>query len=155
MAENNTIEWEAYEFRPTERSADWFWAIAIVFVSLFVATAWIGNYLFAMVILLSGGILMLLSNRDNRIIPFAVSSRGVRIDDTLHHYPALNGYNIVEEENGEMFLLLETRQYISPILAVPIPPEDSDSIEAIVSKKVEHKDLEEPPAHRVLEFFGF
>ena len=41
----NAITWEAYPHNPTPKGADWFWAVGIIAVALFVAALLLGKIL--------------------------------------------------------------------------------------------------------------
>ena len=42
-----------------------------------------------------------------------------------------------------------------PLIIMPIPEDHIDDIESIIESRLPEEHLEEPLAHKILEFFGF
>jgi len=149
------ITWEAPEYVYTEKKADWYLVLAIIFGSLIVASVLFNNVLFALLVGVSGGALAVSAARKPRVVPFAVTVRGVRVDDQLYPYSTLKAYYVDEDDARGPQLLVLTKKRFTPIIVIPLPEEYIDDIEDIMSGKLEEKLLEEPLMFKVLEKFGF
>jgi hypothetical protein len=149
------ITWEAPEYVYNEKRADWYVVLVIIFGSLVVASVLFNNVLFALLVGVAGGALAVSAARKPRVISFAVSVRGVMIDDQLFPYSTLKAYHVDEDhEHGPKLLVLSKRRF-TPIFVIPIPKEYIDDIEEIMVGKLEEKLLQEPLMFKVLEKFGF
>jgi hypothetical protein len=149
------ITWEAPENPYIEKGVDWYFAFAIIVAALVIAAILFDNTLFALLIGVAGGALTVSAAKKPSIIPFAVTVRGVRIDDKLYPYTTLKAYHIDEEdENGPQLLVLSKKRFM-PLLVIPLPPEYIDDVEDIMLGKIEEKFLEEPLLMKVLEKIGF
>lgn len=149
------ISWEAPEHHHVEKGNDWFFALAIIVLALVITAILFNNVLFALLLGLAGGVLGVAATRKPHIIPFSVSVRGVKIEDTLHPFSTLSSYHIDEEDHRGPQLLLKSEKLMMPLIVMPIPEDYIDDIEEILKEKLVEEELEEPFLLKVLELFGF
>jgi len=150
-----SITWEAPEHHHVEKGNDWFFALAIIIIALVVVAILFNNTLFALLIGLAGGALAVSAAKRPSIIPYAVTVRGVKVDDRLYPFATLESYNIDEEDFKGPQLLLKSSRKIMPLIVMPIPGDHVDEIESILKEKLEEEELEESFFVKVLELFGF
>tara|TARA_B100000745_G_C20119591_1_gene383314 strand:+ start:657 stop:1127 length:471 start_codon:yes stop_codon:yes gene_type:complete len=149
------VTWEAPEHHHFEKSGDWFWILGIATVTGALATFFFGNFLFAVLILIAGGIIGLVANQEPRIIHFSVSTRGLRIGNALYPYSTLECFFIDEDHPAGPQLLARSKKLFMPLLILPLPEEYIDDIEEILEVRLPEEHIEEPVAHKLLEIFGF
>lgn len=149
------IRWEAEEHQHIDKGSDWYWALGIISVVGAVVAIIFGNILFAIVILLSAVLMAVVSLRGPAVVEFAVTARGIRVDDELHPYSTLASFYIDEEDPRGPILLVRTQHTFRPLLVVPLPPEIVEEIDDVLAERLPEEHLEESLAHRLLEFFGF
>lgn len=149
------IAWEAYEHHHIEKKSDWYWIVGIIVASVALASIFLGNALFGIMVLLGGSVMLILAARPPKIVQFAVTQRGLRLDDKLYPYTTLKAYCIDEENAVESQLLVRSEKLFMPLLILPLPEEYIDDIEHIISQRLPEEHLEEPFAYKLLEFFGF
>lgn len=149
------IAWEAYEHHHVEKKSDWFWIVGIIIASISVASILLGNPLFGVMILIGGSVILILASRPPQIIQYAVTQRGLRLDDKLYPYTTLEAYFIDEENQLGPQLLIRSEKLFMPLLILPLPEEYVDEIEAIISPRLPEEHIEEPFARKLLEFLGF
>lgn len=149
------ITWEAPEHHHVEKGNDWFFALFIVIFALVIVAILFNNVLFALLIGLAGGALAVSAARRPNIIPYAVTVRGVRIDDRLYPHSTLESYHIDEDDPRGPQLLVRSNKKLMPLMVLPIPADHVDDIESILKTKIAEEELEEPFLIKVLELFGF
>ncbi len=149
------VTWEAPEHHHIEKGNDWFFALAIIVVALVISAILFNNVLLALLIGLAGGALGVSATKKPSIIPFAVTVRGVRIDDRLYPYATLDAYAIDEDDPRGPQLLLRSARKLMPLLVLPLPIEYIDDIESILEGRLVEEELEEPFLMKVFEMFGF
>lgn len=149
------ITWEAPEHHHIEKKPDWFWILGIIAVSGAIAAFFFGNFLFAILILVGATSLGLVALRRPRIVPFSVSTRGIRVDDTLYPYSTLDVYHIDNTTHEHTQLLIRSKKLYMPLIVMPIPEEYTDDIHDILEERLREEELEEPFMNVLLEFFGF
>jgi len=151
----NAVTWEAPEHHHIEKGNDWFWALGLLAIAGSAAAFVFGNILFGVVILLGAITMAIFALNDPRIIPFAVTARGVRIGTVLYPYTTLESYCIDEEHEHGPHLFVKSERTFMPLLILPIPEEHIDDIEDLIGARLPEEMLEEPFSNRLLEFFGF
>lgn len=149
------ITWEAPEHHHQEKGGDWYLALAIIVISAAVAVALFDNMLFSLLIIVGGISMALVSGKKPSIIPYAVTVRGVRVNDRLYPFSTLRSYHIDEEDvNGPQLLVL-SKHKLMPLLILPLPEDYIDDVEDILRDKLPEEFLEEPLLVKILENFGF
>lgn len=156
--ENNKdkIIWQSYEFDYKEKTADWFWAVGIITLSLVAIAIIYSNPLFAIFMLIAGFTIFANAKKSPRLINFEISTKGVKIDDTLYPYTNLKSFWV--EDNGftAPSLILHTEKFITPIIVVPIDTNliNHDELRHFLLKYATEEKLHQPFSHRVTEFLG-
>lgn len=150
-----TITWEAFEHPHVEKKSDWYWALGIIsFVGAAIAVVF-DNILFAIVIVLSAVLMAVVSMRKPSIVPYAITPRGMRVDDELYPYATLESFCIDEEAPSGPQLILKSSGMLRPLMVIPLPPEAIEEVDTILAERLPEEHLEESLAHRLLEFLGF
>lgn len=150
-----SITWEAPEHHHVEKGNDWFFALAIIIIALVTVAILFNNVLLALVIGLAGGGLAVSAAKRPSIVPYAVTVRGIKIEDRLYPFSILDSYAIDEDNPKGPQLLIKANRKLMPLIVMPIPSDHVDDIEAIVAEKLEEEELEEPLFIKILELFGF
>lgn len=157
MNEQNihSIYWEAPEHNHIEKTGDWYWVLGIVALTGSVASMIAGNVLFGIVIILAAGTVYLASHRKPRVIEFEVGARGIRIEDTLYPYATFESYFLDETALVNPQLIVKSKKLFMPLLIIPVPADYITAIEDMVGARLPEEHLEEPLAHKLMEFLGF
>lgn len=150
-----SIVWEAPEHHHEPKKEDWFWVCGIITIATTVAALLLNNTLLGILLLLGGITVALLAARPAKLVEFAVTNRGVRIDSKLYPYTTLESFCITEHPVTGPRLLLKSTKLLMPLLVLPLPEEYTNDIEDLVASRLPEEHLEEPLATKLLEFFGF
>ena len=149
------ITWEAPEHNHFEKSSDWFWALGILALCGSIAAFFFGNFLFAILILIAAAVVAMNANREPEIIPYAITTRGLRVGEELYPYSTLEAYYIDEDAPDGPELLARSEKMFMHMIVMPIPEEHIEDIEDILETRLPEEYLEEPFFTKLLEFFGF
>lgn len=149
------ITWEAPEHTHTPKTPEWFIILGILAVSGSIAAFLFGNVLFAILILVAAVTISLVTLKEPDVIPYSVSTRGIRVGDEIHTYPSLESFCINTTDYDEPHLLVQSTRLFMPLLVFPIPEEYMDDIDDLLGERLPEEELEEPFIHVLLEFFGF
>ncbi len=153
-----TLEWSSYEHSHKDtKSQDWFWALGLVVVAIVVAAVLLGNVLFGVLILLSGVVLGLSANQSPRKITYAITPRGIIIDDTLYPYKNLESFWIDETSHPKRnMLIIDTQKPLIPHIIINLPDSiDRDTLQDYLLDYLPEEELYEPISQRIAELFGF
>lgn len=148
------IEWEAHEYTHIEKSVDWFWAVGLIAVTLAIIAIILNNILFAVLIVIGTGALLLFSVRRPRIIDFAITKRGIQIDGQLFPYSTLESF-WVEDRLFNDKLLIKSQKPMMPLLTLPIDGFDPDEMRETMSQFLPEEEHEDSFSHHMMEWLGF
>ncbi len=148
------IIWSAYEHEHIERGSDWFWALGIIAVCAALTSTLFSNVLFAILILVATGVLVLLARRPPPFHEFEISDRGIRISEESHSYDEILSFWVDTETGAEPLLLVDTTKFTAPNLIIPIGDNDPESIRNFLREYAQEIPMKEPLSHKILEFFG-
>ncbi len=155
MAESpRSISWDALEHNHHQKGGDWFFALAIVTVAVVVASIFLGNILFALLVAISGIVVSLSASRPPRMTSYGVSVRGIKVDGTLYPFTTLESYCINEDTPRGTEMLVRSKQHFSALFVLPVPEEYIDDIDDLMIDKLPEEELKEPFLNKILEFFG-
>lgn len=149
-----SVTWEGYEHAHEEKSGDWYWIVGIVCISVAIVALLLGNPLFSLLVLIAGMVMALATLRGVTLVPYAVTTRGVRVEDKLYPYSALESYFISEEDEDNPLLLVKSQKFFMPLMVIPIPPEYIDEVEELIANRLPEEPMEEPFLHRLMELIG-
>ena len=154
MPQGTVIRWRAYEHEHIERSADWYWALGIVATCVALTSILFSNVLFAVLIVVAALTIGLLARTTPELMEFEISSRGIRVGNTLHRYHEIISFWVEDEHDATPLLLVDTTKFMSPNLIIPIEHIDPHIVRAYLLERVPEVPMKEPVSHKILEFFG-
>jgi hypothetical protein len=149
------VSWEAPQHHHVEKGNDWFLALLIIVGALVVMAVIFNNVLFALLLGIAGGVLAMSAAKRPAIVPYAVTIRGVKVEDELFPYANLVAFHIDEEDHRGPQLLIKTNRRSVPLLVLPIPVNHIDDIESMLKEKMPEELIFEPLGLKLLELFGF
>ncbi len=149
------ITWQTAEYAHKDRSVDWFWAIGLISIAGCVAAILFKNYLFGILILLSGVCLALLAKTKPNMVDIALSEESITIAGDVYPFKKILEFNIVREKNTDVLLILTDRK-VFPLLHVDLDPQTRNDVEIEIAKHVKRNDeLFMSHDNKILEAIGF
>ena len=121
------ISWKAPEHMYTEKTADWYWIVGIVSVTLAVISVLLGNTLFAILILVGVFTLTLYSTKKPQLVHVELLPAGIKIHDLVYLYTNLESFWIEEHELAPR-ILLKTTKKIAPYVTVLLGDANPDEV---------------------------
>ena len=111
------LHWQTLEYEERERSADWYWAVGIITVSLAIASIIFNTVLFALVIILGGFVLSVYAARPPHEIDIVLDDLGIKIDKIFYPYRTLESFWV--EQRGDSFrVLVKSQRLIMPYIII-------------------------------------
>jgi hypothetical protein len=153
--DEKTIEWSAPEYEYHEKSSDWFWALGIITVGLFLSAILLKSFLFAFLILLSGFSLALYSARKPNNISFKINVQGIHIGETIYTYENLKSFWIDYEPPHKKELIVESKKTLMPHIAIMLGEADPLRVRDYLLKFLKEEKIEEPLTTSIARFLKF
>lgn len=149
------LRWEAYEHEHIERGTDWYWALGIAAVCLAVTAILFHDTLFGLLILIAAATMALHARELPPLHRFEISERGIKVDDTLHHWDDIISFWIEEDNDASPTLLVDTTKILSPNLIIPLHDIDHAALRAFLADRCAEAPMREPLSHKIMESLGF
>ncbi len=149
------IVWQAYEYVHREKSADWYWAVSIITISMAVTAILFNDILFSIFIVLACFTLMIYAKRKPHLLTIKLEERGIQ--EGRAHYPFSTIESFwVEDRYGEAKIIMKSQKKTLPYIIIPIAEEiDSDIVRNHLKRHLPEEEHEEPLAKRIMEYLGF
>jgi hypothetical protein len=148
------LQWETYERQPRKRSPDWYWAVAIIALSIAVTAIILDNLLFAIFILIATIALFLGSRLQPPLLSIRLTEKGIREGKIAYPWSALESF-WVEEEYGAPKLIVKSHTMLSPYLIIPLAETDPESVREFLRQYLPEEEHHEPLSKKIMEFLGF
>ncbi len=153
MERHETVVWEAREHNHAHKDPDWFWGIGIAATAIAVISIFIGNPLFALLIILATATLFIHAIKTPQIITIVLNEEHIAAGNDVFPYEELDSFWIVRDENGH-FLILKTKRVLNPRIILPLDMQKIETVRKYLRELIPEKKLEIPISHRVLDFLG-
>lgn len=154
--QDKTIAWKALEYEYVEKSADWYWIVGTIGALVTAISYFIGNWSFAILVVISTIMFMFLATRRPGWITVKLNHKTISINNRNKYLKHYDEFNIDEERNK---LLLHHTQSYKPALIIPLPPDaPTDKIITLLEDELDmeqNEELLEPYLEVILHRLGF
>ena len=158
MVHKNTklVEWTIQEYEQREKNPDWYWGIGIIGVAGVVLSAVFGNFLLAVLIFISGLLLIVFSSKQPEIVAVEISEQGIGVQNKLFPYHNIKSFWILDRGESISKLVLNIDRMVNPILSLPIHPEiPLEDLRDVLLEFVTEEEMDEPVGDKISDAIGF
>lgn len=134
-------EWSIPEYESFERPKRWYVTMGILAIFLIIYGLFSGNFLFALIIILSAIILFLQDNQAPVSVRIALTGSGVVVGDRLYEYKELGHFYMVYKPPVVKMLFIETNSLFRPTLRIALLDENPLEIRSVLMEYLE-EDIE-------------
>lgn len=153
MAEDSGIQWRVDSHEHVERSNDWYWGLALLTASAAGISIFLGNALFAVILVLGAGSLGILVARGPREHEVRVTPRGLHVDGTLYKWQHVESFWV--EGGANPHLLVTTEGILHPQLVIPLIDQNrARNVREYVRKLAKEEEQEAHLGHHVAQMLG-
>lgn len=156
----HAIVWVAPEYEHREHSADWFWAVGIISVSLAVAFVIVGNMLLSIIILVGMGMLLFYSKHPPRLVEYSLTKQGVKAGATLYPWETISSFWILEAVSNAKFhrdpkIIFTSKKAFMPHIVVPLNHAVIEDVHQTLLAILPEEHQMEPLPERLMRKIGF
>ena len=148
------ISWQTFEYLHTEKTADWYWIVGIVTISIAIIAIILNNIIFAILIIISTFTLSLFASRRPDIIDVEIDSGKVKLGRVQYTYKDMDSF-WVETREFHPKILFKTKKIFSPYVVVYIQDHDPEDVREILLKYLPEEEHHEPLFEKILMYLGF
>ncbi|HBT81136.1 hypothetical protein A2757_02440 [Candidatus Giovannonibacteria bacterium RIFCSPHIGHO2_01_FULL_48_47] len=149
------MSWEAPEHELREKTPDWYWAVGIIAFGFLILAILLKNFLFAILVLLGGFTVAMYGVKQPKIVNFAITSRGIKVEDKLYPYDNLQFFWINYDPPHVRELYLISKKTFQPQISIPLGQADPNEVREHLIKFLEEKEIEESLFDTIARFFRF
>jgi len=124
------IVWEIDEYPRHARTRNWYLISAFVGVALIIYAIATANFLFAVIILMIGIIMLVSDFKQPDRVTIAITSTGLVIGGTYYDFRAIRDFSLAYEPPEVKILYVTFRQFWQPMLAIPLEDTDPNAVRA-------------------------
>jgi hypothetical protein len=158
MESNTYYTWETKEYEKKEVSNDWFWAVGIITLVIFVLSIIFKSYLFGVLIVIGVLSLFYTKMRDPKNIEIKITDRYIKIGEEEKYYQDVRYFwiEIPKDEINDPTLLIANKTNFSPLITIKIPREiKKEDLRTKLLEHIEEKKMEESKIYEAMEKLGF
>ncbi|MCH7883114.1 hypothetical protein IIA95_01720 [Patescibacteria group bacterium] len=149
------LSWSAPEYEYTAKSREWYWVVGILATAFVVVAILIGNFLFAIFIILTGFTIALYGARRPKVVAFALTHRGIQIADRLYPYDTLKSFWIRYDPPRKKEIDITSKKIIMPRLTIPLADTDPNEARNILIRSLKEEETEESLSEAIAKYLGF
>lgn len=149
------ISWKALEYKKKEKTADWYWAVIIIAISMTAISFILHNILFGIILIIATIIVFIFSTRDPEMIEISIDKRGVIVNKEKYPFATLEAFwmDISEDDNHK--ILFRSKKIFMPLIAIPLEEYHHMDIRDLLLEFLPEKEMHEPLSQKIMEKLGF
>ncbi len=141
---DEVLSFETWNRPPSERGFWWYAITSIIGVGLLTYCILTENYLFAIITLMFGVMMLVLDLRKARRIQVTITNLGILSDDEFYPFKGMKRFAVVYEPPEVRWLYLYFKSALEPIVAIDLDDADPNSVrEALLPYVLEDLTREE------------
>ena len=148
------LKWQAHEYLYAEKTADWYWIVAIVTISIAIIAIILNNIIFAILIIISSFTLSLFASRKPEIMTVEINVSGVTVGKTHYPYAHLDSF-WVETRETQPKIILKSKKVFMPFIVTLIDDVQPEKVRDILLQHLPEEEHVEPFLEKLLIYFGF
>jgi hypothetical protein len=149
------ISWQALEYKRKDKTADWYWAVGLISLSIVIISFIIHNALFAILIIISTGILMSFSINPPKTMEITMNQRGITVGNERYPFISLESFWIDAMDENDQKILLKSKKTLMPLITVPLEEHDHMDIREYLLQYLKEEEMHEPLLKKIMERLGF
>jgi len=149
------LSWHAAEYMQVKKHPDWYWAVGILTLGLFVTALVFNNFLFAVFMLLAGFTVAMYGARPARVVEFKLSGEGIHIHGSVYPYETLKSFWIFYHPPDVKEISIESQKMIMPHIKIPLGDMNHITVRSYLQQFMHERPQEESLVDVAARYFGF
>ena len=154
VTDTAAVQWQAPEYLHHEKNPLWYLGFAAVVIVLTVAAIFlIQSWTFALLIPVMAVALIAYSHRPPHVMNYALSGKGIYINDTLHPFAEFKGFGVISEEEEYSVVFIPVRRF-RPTLTIYFPEQDGEAIVDLLGVRLPMQPLKLDAFDKIVRMLG-
>ncbi len=151
----SSIKWTAPEYEFIPKSNNWFWSVGIIAGGIAFASILLGNFLFAIFVLIAGFAVIIHGAKKPRKVEFSVGPRGLQIDKRLFPFENLRSFWVHYDPPYKKLVSVEPKKFFMPTISAPLGDTNPNDIRKYLIKFIKEERQEESIITTISRLLGF
>ncbi len=148
------ISWTTKEYFHQEKTADWYWVVGIVTISIALISIILNNVIFAILVIVSSFTLSLFASRKPEDIKITVDQKGVTVGKTQYPYINLDSFWI-ETREIQPKIILKSKKMLMFFIVIFIEEVEIEEVKELLNRHLPEEEHQEPFLEKLLVYLGF
>lgn len=131
------MSWKFPEFIKPKRTKTWYIIASLIGISLFLWAVFTFNYLFALIILIIGSIILFERKKEPKDFDFKITERGLEVGSKLYLYKDIKFFWIIYDPPEVKNLYFNFKSGLHPRITIPLLDQDPLKVRKILLKSLE------------------
>ncbi len=157
------LEWSTFEYHYHEKSADWFWAVGIIAISIAATSLILGNILFAIFIVVAAFALCIVATKKPHLMECRITDRGVILNNMMYPYETIESFWVEDHTHlAELHnihhtpkMFIKSKRFFMPYIIVPIDSFPPETVRDVLFNFLPEEEHMEPLSQKIMERLGF
>ena len=151
----NKISWEALEYKRKEKTADWYWAVALISLAIIITSFMTHNFLFGILIIISTIILVSFSVIAPRKVKVSMDQKGITVGKEMYPFTTIDSFWVESLDGENQKILLKSKKIIMPLIVIPLEEHHHLDIRDFLLQYLSEAEMHEPLSQKIMEKLGF
>src|SRR3989344_7467453 len=144
-----SISWNTVEYHHTEKTADWYWIVGIITVSIALISIILNNIIFAILIIVSSFTLSLFASKKPETVVVEINASGVTFGKTHYPYKNLDSF-WVETREIQPKIILKSKKLFMPFIIIFIEDIPHEKVRETLLRHLPEEEHVEPFLEKLL-----
>ena len=149
------ISWKALEYKRKEKTTDWYWAVILIALAIVVISFIEHDALFAILIIISTGILISFSVIAPKIIDISINQKGFTVGKEMYPFATLESFWVENADEDNQKILLKSKKLVMPLIIIPLEEHHHLDVREFLLQYLPEVEMHEPLAQIIMERLGF
>ncbi|MDD5068744.1 MAG: hypothetical protein PHS53_01790 [Candidatus Pacebacteria bacterium] len=154
MAQRPLI-WQTYEYSYRHKTADWYWTVWIVVISLGAISVIYGNIMLAGVLIVGTFALSVFASRAPQLLRYEINEKGIVIGNTMYPYSTLDSFGIDIYAPEMPKLVIKSKKKMMAFIIIPLDTINEEVVRKYLAYYLVEAEHEEPLTQKIMEYLGF
>ncbi len=151
----NKISWKALEYKRKEKTADWYWAVILISLTIVVISFIIHNALFAILVIIATIILMSFSIIAPGAVEISINQKGVTVGKEMYPFVTLESFWVESQDKDNQKILFRSKKILMPLVVIPLEEHHHLDVREFLLQYLPEAEMHEPLSQKIMERLGF
>jgi hypothetical protein len=151
----NKVSWKSLEYKKKEKTADWYWAVIIIAISIVVVSFLVGDGFFGILIIVATMTLLMFSTHEPKLLDIMIDQRGLIINTDMYPFVNLDAFWVDISDPNNHKIIFESKKTFMPLVVIPLDEYHHLDIRDFLLQYLPEKEMHEPVSQKIMEKLGF